>query len=302
MLRVVIGPTAAGKSRIAMALAEARSLGIVSADSRQVYRGFDIGTAKPSTAERARIPHAGVDILDPMQRYSAHAWATDADRWCQEFAASGREALVVGGTGFYIRALVAPLDAVPVLDPRARADLGPWLEGLDAETLARWVSRLDPDRLPYGRTQHLRAVETALLSGTRLGDAVRVRSLSPRSVRYLVVDPGAALAERIAGRVRAMLENGWLDEVERLVATVEHGAPAWNASGYETFRRCVTGQMERRDAVERVIIETRQYAKRQRTWCRHQLPADCVTQLDPDRDDAIERAIDWWDSGGRRTA
>lgn len=302
MIRVVMGPTAAGKSRIAMALAEARSLGIVSADSRQVYRGFDIGTAKPSMEERARIPHAGVDILEPVQRYSAHTWAADADRWCQEFTAAGRQPLVVGGTGFYIRALVAPLDAVPVLDPRARAELGQWLHRLDAETLARWVRRLDPDRLPYGRTQHLRAVETALLSGTRLGDALRAPSLSPRSVRYLVIDPGAALAERIARRVQAMVANGWLEEVERLVATVEEGAPAWNASGYETFRQCVTGQLERREAVERVIIETRQYAKRQRTWCRHQLPADCVTQLDPDRDDAIERAIDWWDSGGRGTA
>ncbi len=298
MLRIVIGPTAAGKSRIAMALAEARSLGIVSADSRQVYRGFDIGTAKPDHSERARIPHAGVDILDPVQRYSAHAWAADAARWCDAFIASGRQPLVVGGTGFYIRALVSPFDAIPVLDPRVRMELGTWLERLDPETLARWVARLDPVRLPYGRTQHLRAVETALLAGTRLGDALRAPSAPARPVRYLVVDPGAVLAERIAGRVHAMLADGWLDEVERLVATVADGAPAWNASGYETFRQCVTGRMERRDAVERVIIETRQYAKRQRTWCRHQLPADCVTHINPDQDDAIERAIDWWDSGG----
>ena len=301
MIRVVIGPTAAGKSRIALALAEARSLGIVSADSRQVYRAFDIGTAKPSAAERARVPHAGIDVLDPMPRYSAHAWAAHADGWCEDFVATGRHPVVVGGTGFYIRALVSPLDVVPALDTAARTELGRWLEQLDAATLARWVARLDPDRLRYGRTQHLRAVETALLSGTRLGDALRAPSASARPVRYLVVDPGAPLAERIARRVHAMVANGWLDEVERLVSTVPDDAPAWNASGYETFRHCVTGHLQQRDAVERVIIETRQYAKRQRTWCRHQLPAECVTQLNPDQGDAIERAIDWWDSGSGAT-
>ncbi len=302
MLRVVIGPTAAGKSRVAMAIAEARSLAIVSADSRQVYRGFDVGTAKPSIIERERVPHAGIDILDPTERYSAHAWAADALRWCDDFVAAGRPPLVVGGTGFYIRALVSPLDTVPALDPGARQALGLWLEGLDAESLARWVARLDPDRLPYGRSQHLRAVETALLSGTRLGDALRAPSASPRPVRYLVIDPGPVLAERIAGRVHAMIAAGWLEEVERLVDAVPANAPAWNASGYETLRQCVVGQMSRRDAVERVIIETRQYAKRQRTWCRHQLLAGQVTRLNPDQDDAIERALDWWDSAGGDTA
>lgn len=310
MLRVIIGPTGAGKSRIAMAIAGARGAGIVSADSRQVYRGFDVGTAKPTEAEQALVPHRGIDVLDPGERYSAHAWATDADRWSEELRARGHEPVIVGGTGFYIRALVSPLDRVPALETESRDALGAWLDALDAPTLERWCARLDPARASLGRTQRLRAVETALLSGRRLSDSLTQRvpasDSSPppsgssdapgmRPVRYLVVDPGPVLASRIEQRVYAMLDAGWMAEVHRLNASVASDAPAWKASGYETLRRHVLGELSESDAVERVIIETRQYAKRQRTWCRHQLQGGTVTRLDPDRHDALERALDWWD-------
>ena len=295
-LSVVIGPTAAGKSRIAMALAMARGLDIVSADSRQVYRGFDIGTAKPTQAERAAVRHHGVDLIEPEERYSAHRWASDADRWLAEAARDGRGALVVGGTGFYVRALVQPLAPVASLDEERRVRLGRWLAEQDGVTLARWCTRLDPARATLGRTQQLRAIETVLLAGTRLSAAhAAAAPVPPRAVRYLVVDPGEVLARRIEARVHSMVGAGWIDEVERLRATVAPDAPAWKASGYETLRRHVSGELPRDVAVERVVVETRQYAKRQRTWCRHQLSDGPVRRIDPDAPDAVAQAIAWWD-------
>lgn len=295
VLRVILGPTAAGKSRIALDLAAARGLGIVSADSRQVYRGFDIGTAKPTAAEQALVPHRGIDVLDPVERYSAHAWAADAERWSEQLRAGGAAPVVVGGTGFYVRALVSPLAAMPLLDADRRAALEAWLDSLDAETLARWCTRLDPIRGGTGRTQQLRAVETALLSGRRISDAHAASPAPSRPVRYLVVDPGAVLAGRIEARVHRMVAEGWLEEVRALMEQVPPDAPAWNASGYETLRQCVLGVVTQREAVERVVIETRQYAKRQRTWCRHQLHGGAVTRLNPDEGGALERALRWWD-------
>lgn len=295
-LRVIMGPTAAGKSRIAMGLASARNLAIVSADSRQVYQGFDIGTAKPTASERAAVPHFGIDVLSPLERYSAHAWAADARGWLTSARDAGRAAVIVGGTGFYIRALVSPLDAVPELDAALREGLAGWLERLDAGTLGAWCTRLDPARASLGRTQQLRAVETALLTGRRLSESFAERGEPGfRDVRYLVVDPGPVLAGRIEARIDAMLHAGWLAEVEALSAALPADAPAWKASGYQVLRSLVRGELSRGDAIARVVVETRQYAKRQRTWCRHQLAGGTVTRLNPDTDHALDRALAWWD-------
>ncbi|MEQ1690108.1 MAG: tRNA (adenosine(37)-N6)-dimethylallyltransferase MiaA [Gemmatimonas sp.] len=297
---VIMGPTGAGKSAIAMHLAERYGLAIVSADSRQIYRGFDIGTAKPVEAERQRIPHFGIDILDPTVRYSAHQWSTDADGWIAQARVQGRQPLIVGGTGFYVRALVDPLDPTPDLDPTRRAALASWLNMLDADALARWCRRLDPARASLGRTQQLRAVETALLAGRRISDWPTAETIDPqppgRVARYLVVDPGVVLHRRIAQRVDAMVAAGWFDEVRALSAHVPSEAPAWNASGYGRIREAVSGERSRESAVERVIIETRQYAKRQRTWCRHQLPIAHVTRVDSNAPDALAQACAWWES------
>jgi tRNA dimethylallyltransferase len=290
----IVGPTAAGKSALAMALAERHGLAIVSADSRQVYRGFDIGTAKPSPADRARVPHYGLDVVDPTARYSAHRWAEAADAWIEAAMRADTPPLVVGGTGLYLRALVQPLDAVPPLDAARRAALEPWLAALPREELVRWCQRLDPERAHLGRTQLLRAVETALLAGVRLSAALHQTALPPRPVRYLVVDPGPVLAARIERRVHEMLAAGFLDEVARLRQALPPEAPAWNASGYGVLREHLEGVRTRVEAVERVIIETRQYAKRQRTWFRHQLPAASVTHVDPLSPEALAVAEAWW--------
>jgi tRNA dimethylallyltransferase len=292
---VVCGPTAAGKTRLALWLAERANVTIVSADSRQLYRGFDVGTAKPTLAERRAVPHCGIDVLEPTQRASAAWWADSADGWIRETLAQGRVPLVVGGTGLYLRALFGDLFDEPPLDESRRVALQGELASYPTETLRRWVQQLDPARAALGRTQLLRAIEIALLAGRRVSELHRERRRPARwSARFLVVDPGPELATRIEARVHAMLAGGWREEVRRLIATVPADAPAWNATGYGTIRQLERGELAERDAVQRVVVETRQYAKRQRTWFRHQLAGDDVTRLDPRDPEWSARALSWW--------
>jgi tRNA dimethylallyltransferase len=279
---VICGPTAAGKSAIAMWIAERVPVTIVSADSRQIYRGFDIGTAKPSAADQTRVPHRGVDVAEPTVRYSAAAWCEKAGPWIDEARAGGRTPLVVGGTGLYLRALFDGLFREPSLDASRRQAVAAELSTIETSELRRWVERLDPPRARLGRTQLLRAVEIALLTGSRMSDLHRDRAGTPRwRARYLVVDPGPVLADRIAARIDDMLDHGWPDEVAELMHTVPEDAPAWNATGYDAVRRLVMGTATRAVVHEEILIATRQFAKRQRTWFRHQLPADRVTRVDP---------------------
>jgi len=297
-LRIICGPTAAGKSAIALDLAERHGADILSADSRQIYQRFDIGTAKPTREERARVQHFGVDIIDPDERYSAARWARDADEWISECGAAGRTPLVVGGTGFYIRALVEPLADSPVFDTAQRLTIGSELEQLSTDDLRRWCVLLDPARADLGRTQLLRAIETALLSGKRLSDFhAAAPRLQPRPARFLVVDRGAGLQERIAQRIDAMFAAGWVDEVRQLSSDVASSAPAWMASGYATVRALARGEVDFDAAREKILIETRQYAKRQRTWFRHQIGGTTVTHVDASSADAPRIIEEWWMQG-----
>jgi tRNA dimethylallyltransferase len=301
VLRVVCGPTGAGKSALAMALAERHGLAIVSADSRQVYRGFDVGTAKATADERARVPHYGIDVADPTERYSAAAWAAALEGWIADARAAGRDVVIVGGTGFYLRAVASPLFAEPPLDVARRAAIAEALAPLPVDTLRRWVTALDPARSHLGRTQLLRAVEVALLTGRRLSVLQAEGARAPRySLRYLLADPGPVLAERIAARAAAMLASGWVEEARALQQTVPSGAPAWNAAGYLRVRQLACGEISAAQALESVVIETRQYAKRQRTWFRHQLPAEHVVRINPDDARRDELADAWW--GGEEVA
>ena len=276
-----------------MSLAAAHRLIIVSADSRQVYRGFDIGTAKPSVADRAAVPHRGIDVADPAERWSAARWSDDAAGWIDEVGVS--RALVVGGTGLYLRALEAPLFNEPLLDPFARAALATELEGWTVPELRRWVVRLDPTRATLGRTQLLRAIEIALLTGRRLSDLHRDNARINRfRVRWLVIDPGRALHGQIESRLDAMLAAGWIDEAGALAERVDAGAPAWQACGYSAARDVGLGTREPGEARATILVETRQYAKRQRTWFRHQLDAVAVTRCDPTDPRHLDVAAAWW--------
>jgi tRNA dimethylallyltransferase len=297
-IRVICGPTAAGKTFAAGWFAQHADLAVISADSRQLYRQFDIGTAKPSALERTSLAYYGVDVLDPTERASAAWWAERADAWIGEASAQGRVPVVVGGTGLYIRSLFGTLFEEPPLDAAERAAMQGLLDALGTDELRRWVAAIDPVRAHLGRTQLLRAIEIALLTGRRLSEWFRENARAPRrSARYLVVDPGPVLASTIAQRARTMLSNGWSEEVRALIGVVPEDAPAWNSTGYRAIREMEQGRLSAREAEDRVVIETRQYAKRQRTWFRHQLAGENVTRLSTEQPDWAERAMAWWRGG-----
>ena len=292
-IRVICGPTAAGKSAIAATLALEYGAPIISADSRQIYRGFDIGTAKPAWSERKAIQHEGIDVAEPTERYSASRWASMAIAFIRGHPASNP--LVVGGTGFYIRALFDPLFEAPEVDDSRRRKLEWYLNPMSLSELRRWCALIDPARAHLGRYQLVRAIETALLTGSRITDLHASRGTSATLVpTYLLVDPARSLGARIERRVDAMIDTGWLDEVRALDARVPEDAPAWKASGYRVMRSVARAELDLSAARERIIIETRQYAKRQRTWFRHQLGDAPVTRLDPDDPDAEAIAQRWW--------
>ena len=298
-LRIICGPTAAGKSSIAMLLAEEFNAAIVSADSRQIYCYFNIGTAKPTREECARATHYGVDVAEPTDRYSAARWASDALEWIECACEMEKNPVIVGGTGLYIKALVEPLFSAPELDPIARSQLEDELATKSLAELRRWCEVLDPQRAHLGRTQLLRAIETAILAGARMSELHdahrRASTVNEVEPAYLVVDPGDALVSQIENRVDRMLERGWAEEVRQLMNRVPPDAPAWKASGYSAIREHIEGKTDLSTTRQRIIIETRQYAKRQRTWFRHQLPESTVTTVNPLDSQAIAVAREWWE-------
>jgi tRNA dimethylallyltransferase len=298
-LRIICGPTGAGKSSIAIQLAEEFNAAIVGADSRQIYCYFNIGTAKPTREECARATHYGVDVAEPTERYSAARWASEASEWIECAGELEKTPLIVGGTGLYIRALVEPLFNAPEVDAIARSQLEEELATRSIADLRRWCEVLDPKRAHLGRTQLLRAIETALLTGSRISELhdahKRVTTVNDVEPAYLIVDPEDALNSQIQIRLDQMLERGWIDEVRQLIDRVPPDAPAWKSSGYSAIREHVEGKTDLSTTRQRIIIETRQYAKRQRTWFRHQLPESAVTNLNPLDSQAIAVAREWWE-------
>jgi len=268
---------------------------IISADSRQIYRGFDIGTAKPDWNERKSIQYIGIDVADPMERFSASRWASMAVEAVAQMHDSRITPLIVGGTGFYIRAIFDPLFAAPDIDESRRRQIEDVLNPMPLGELRRWCRSIDPVRAHLGRYQLIRAIEIATLTGRRISELHDADASSPAyQPVYLLVDPGASLAERIERRVDAMIDAGWMEEVQSLEGHVPENAPAWKASGYRVMRSAARGEVDLSAARERIIIETRQYAKRQRTWFRHQLGDAPVTRLNPDDPDAQAVAQRWW--------
>jgi tRNA dimethylallyltransferase len=277
---VLVGPTAVGKTAVALALAAHWPLEVVSADSRQVYRRLDIGTAKPSRRERARVPHQGLDLVDPGSRYSAGHFARDAIRWLADIRSRSRQPVVVGGTGLYVRALADGLFAEPVLDPAKRRSLDAWTARLEPIELLRWASRLDPSFGGGGRQRAARAIEVALLSGYPLSywqEAARSRgALDPW---YVVLTlPRPVLHQRIARRAQEMVRRGLIEEVAAVLAEGHSStAPGLDGIGIREAVEYLHGQRGRETVADAITIGTRQYAKRQQTWFRHQLTGKIVT-------------------------
>ena len=277
---VIVGPTAVGKTAVALALAAHWPVEVISADSRQVYRRLDIGTAKPTRKERARLPHHGLDVVEPGTRYSAGRFAHDAASWIEEVRNRARLPLVVGGTGLYVRALAEGLFREPELDPARRRSLDAFAARLEPLELLRWAGRLDPGFQGGGRQRASRAIEVALLTGrplthwqaaARLGGAIR-----PWYVVLTV--PRQVLHQRIARRAEEMVQRGLLEEVAAVLAEGHlPSAPGLDGIGIREAVEYLHGRRDRESVAEAIAVSTRQYAKRQETWFRHQLAGDVVT-------------------------
>jgi tRNA dimethylallyltransferase len=282
---VLVGPTAVGKTAVALALTAYWPLEIVSADSRQVYRRLDIGTAKPSPKERARAPHHGLDVVDPGFRYSAGHFARDASRWLADIRSREKQPVIVGGTGLYVRALAEGLFSEPALDPAKRRSLDAWTARLEPIELLRWAARLDPGFRGGGRQRAARAIEVALLTGRPLSywqQAARAQgALDPWYIVLTV--PRPVLHRRIARRAEEMVRRGLIEEVAAVLAEGHPpNAPGLDGIGIKEAVEYLHGKRGRDTVADAITIGTRQYAKRQQTWFRHQLGAS-ITALDATR-------------------
>jgi tRNA dimethylallyltransferase len=283
---VVIGPTAVGKTAVALALAAYLPVEVISADSRQVYRRLDIGTAKPTRRERARVPHHGLDVVEPGVRYSAGQFARDAARWVEEIRNRGRLPLVVGGTGLYIRALAEGLFHEPHLEPARRRGLDAFTARLEPLELLRWAGRLDPGFSGGGRQRAARAIEIALLTGRALSHWQAVaRAGAVIDPWYVVLTvPRPVLQQRIARRAEEMVRRGLIEEVAAVLAEGHRAdTPGLDGIGIREAVEYLHGQRPREEVAEAIAVATRQYAKRQQTWFRHQLGGDVIVTLDASR-------------------
>ncbi len=272
------GPTASGKTAVALALASELPLEIISVDSAVVYRGMDIGTAKPTAAERARVPHHLIDILDPMQAYSAARFAADAGRIAEDIRARGRLPLLVGGTMLYFKALRDGLHALPSADVAVRQALDEQAALKGWPALHAELARVDPStaaRLAPNDAQRIqRALEVWQLSGRTLSDWHRFGAAqAPIEGAWPMVslepDSRVWLHERIAARLDHMLAHGLLEEVQALRARGDLHAnlPSMRCVGY----RQAWEALDRQDPSglrDRALAATRQLAKRQLTWLR----------------------------------
>lgn len=277
---VIVGPTAVGKTAIAVALASLLPIEVISADSRQVYRNLDIGTAKPTRKERAAVPHHGLDLIRPGERYSAGRYARSAAGWIEDVRDRGKLPVVVGGTGLYVRALAEGLFEQPAMDADRRRAIEAWAAGLEPLELVRWAGRLDAGFAGGGRQRAIRSIEVALLTGQALTawqrEARSAGAIEPWYVRLTV--PRAVLHQRIRHRATQMVQAGMIEEVAAVLADgAVAGCPGLDGVGLREAVAYLTCGGDRTAVAEAITISTRQYAKRQETWFRHQLPGDAVT-------------------------
>ena len=277
----LMGPTATGKTDLALALAERFPVDIVSVDSAMVYRGMDVGTAKPSASVLARVPHRLIDVADPAEAYSAARFRSDAVREIRAIRAHGRIALLVGGTMLYFAALQRGLSDLPPADAGVRQALAEAGEREGWPALHRRLAALDPESArrihPNDRQRIQRALEIHALTGrTRAQQYRRARPAAPWPLLRIALVPGerARLHRRIEERFHAMMAAGFLEEVAGLHARDDLSLqrPALRAVGYRQLWQHLDGVCSRAQAVERGIIATRQLAKRQMTWLRREAP------------------------------
>lgn len=282
-LIVIAGPTGVGKSRLALRLAETLRAEIVNYDSIQVYRGFDIGSAKPSAEERARVPHHLFDVVEAGEEFNAADYARLARAACAEIDARGHRAILAGGTFFYLRALLAGLPEMPGRDAELRARL----RRIAPARLHRWLSKVDPQSgrkiAPADRHRVERALEVWITSGRPISSWEHIVDEIP-SIKIGLTLERPALVEALDRRVDAMYANGLVDETRRLLARYPPDARPFGAIGYAEAAAVVSGERTLDDAIAETRRRTRAYAKRQMTWLR------------------AERNVHWVDAGNPEDA
>ncbi|MFQ5677837.1 MAG: tRNA (adenosine(37)-N6)-dimethylallyltransferase MiaA [Gemmatimonadota bacterium] len=281
----IVGPTATGKTRLAVAVARRLDGEVISVDSRQAYRGMAVGTAAPTEVEREGVPHHGVGILDPAERYAAGRFADLARGWIEEIRGRGHVPVLAGGTGLFLHALLEPVFREPRMGSERRRRLREWLGVQSEERLRRWANRLDPNlarRLAtVDRQRAARTVELALLSGRPVTwwQAHGEPTARPlRAISYVLTLPAEEHRRRIAARAAHLLEAGWLEEVRALLAAGHENAPAMDAVGYREIVALARGELEAQSALAAIVRATWGYARRQRTWYRNRLRG--ATRLD----------------------
>lgn len=298
----IMGPTASGKTALALAIARQIPAEIISVDSALVYRGMDIGTAKPNARELAAAPHHLIDIIDPLDAYCAAQFCKDALRLTAEIQARGKLPLLVGGTMLYFKALIDGLDDLPPADPALRAQLDLDAERIGTPGLHARLAQLDPAtaaRLKPNDSQRIqRALEVIALTGQKMSEllALRPKTELPFTLLALALEPSdrSVLHRRIETRFDAMLHGGpgrnLIDEVTTLRARgdLHPGLPSMRCVGYRQTWEYLDGQYDLPTLREKGIIATRQLAKRQLTWLRampQRIALDCLSP------DAIDQAL-----------
>jgi tRNA dimethylallyltransferase len=284
-LIVVAGPTGSGKSGLALRLAESLGGEIVNYDSVQIYRGFDIGSAKPSPEQRRRVPHHLFDIVDADQEFHAAAYATLARNVCADIEARGKRAILVGGTFFYLRALLSGLPEMPGRDEPLRARIRAISERpRGPERLHRWLSKIDPRSgrkiAPADRHRVERALEVWITSGKPISSWERDGDDEVPSVKVALDLERKQLGAMLDARVEAMFAAGLIDETRTLLERYPASARPFGTIGYKEAAAVVRGELSQADAIAETRRRTRAYAKRQRTWLR------------------AERNVHWVDASG----
>ncbi len=306
---VITGPTATGKTALSVALAKAIGGEVVSADSMQIYRRMDIGTAKVSPEEAEGVPHHMVDVAEPDEAFSVSRWVDMAAEACEDILARGKVPIITGGTGLYIDSLLSGRDfaAAPSTDACLRERLSAEYDSIGGEAFREKLREVDPDRAEKlhaaDKKRLTRAMEVYLLTGeTITTHDERTRALPPRyeSLRFaLSYENRDTLYERIDRRVDIMVEQGLFEEVEQLLRSgLSEGCTAMQAIGYKEPAAYFAGHLSRDEAIEKIKLESRRYAKRQLTWLRrdeglHWILRDGV----PEAESHVEEILRLWNEG-----
>ena len=297
------GPTTSGKTQLSCALARILEVEIISMDSRQVYKGMDIGTDKVPDDVREQVPHHALDLVHPDERYSAGQFARDARDWIKEIIKRDRVPVLAGGTGFFLKAITEPVFSEPPLDSARLKKIRRYLSTLDYRVLAKWVENLDPVRaslaIDGGPQRMSRTIEVALLTGKPLSSWHRESPSDVAALTGLIIQlelPREEIDRRINDRVTYMVERGLVSEVRSLLeAGYTFDDPGMTATGYREIAHYLEGGQTLEEAMEEIRRNTRRYARRQLTWFRNQLPPSvCMIDATASIDVQATAVLDAW--------